>query len=161
MEVFGVDRDTVMANKDFYRTPAKRVNFGINYGLTEYGLHTQLEQEVPGRFTRDQCAAMVQEKLRMAPGVARYQHLIVEEALRTGEVRSMHGHKRIALALRSGDEQRQSSARREVMNHPIQCGAGGIIKIAMATLYRLLPDWEGLVYPVLQVHDSLVFERGA
>lgn len=149
MDVFGVDRDAVTS--DMRRT-AKAVNFGIIYGISDYGLSQNLN------ITRKEAANFISTYLKSFPGVAQYMENIVQEAKEKGYVTTLMNRRRYLPEINSSNFNLRSFAERTAMNTPIQGSAADIIKKAMINMDHRLQQ-EGLrAKMLLQVHDELIFE---
>jgi DNA polymerase-1 len=147
--VLGVPLDNVTKNQ---RYVAKRVNFGLSYGQSAYGLaqQTGMTQQEAGQF--------IQTYFEKYPGVRRYIDQTKRQAARQGYVETLLGRRRYFpnLAKMRGPE--RGRAEREAINMPIQGTAADIIKIAMIRLHQLLRDRGLRARMLLQVHDELVLE---
>jgi len=160
MDVFKVTRAAVEADRDRYRLPAKNVGFGVLYGISGYGLWRQLEQQVPGAWSEQECQGFIDRYLGARPGVRAYCDAKRREARTRGEVRDMFGRRRYTWETLSRSREIRERGEREAINFGIQSGAVGIMKVGMALLLRW---WEeelasGSILPVLQVHDEIVCE---
>jgi len=147
--LFGVPTDQVTPEQ---RRVAKTVNFGLMYGMSDYGLAQRLgiEQEVAAHFIRTYFGRYA--------GVKRY----IEETLRQGReqgyVSTLLGRRRYIPELGSPNRNVRAAAEREAINMPIQGSAADIIKIAMIRLHRALQEKGLRSRLILQVHDELVLE---
>ncbi len=147
--LFGVPHEQVTADQ---RRVAKTVNFGLMYGMSEYGLASRLgiDQDVAARF--------IATYFGRYAGVKRY----IEETLRQGRelgyVVTVLGRRRYFPELRSPNPNLRGRAEREAINMPIQGTAADIIKIAMVRLHRALAAAGLRSRMILQVHDELVLE---
>lgn len=149
MDVFGVGQDDVDANM---RRQAKAVNFGIVYGISDYGLAQNLG------ITRKEAAAFIAQYFEVFQGVRRYMDEIVAQARRDGYVTTLLMRRRYLPEINASNFNLRSFAERTAMNTPIQGTAADIIKLAMVKLDKRMRD-EGLASRMLlQVHDELVFE---
>ncbi|MBE3549850.1 MAG: DNA polymerase I [Brockia lithotrophica] len=149
MDLFGVSEDQVTPEM---RRAAKTVNFGIIYGISDYGLSQQLG------IPRKEAAAFIGRYFAAYPGVKRYLDEAVERARRDGYVTTLFGRRRYLPEIRDRNFSRRSFAERTAMNTPIQGTAADIIKRAMLRVDERLAA-EGLrARLLLQVHDELVFE---
>ncbi|MCC3375857.1 DNA polymerase I [Cohnella sp. REN36] len=149
MDVFGVPADQVDANM---RRQAKAVNFGIVYGISDYGLSQNLH------ITRKEAAAFIEQYFNAFPGVRRYMDDIVEQAKRDGYVKTLLERRRYLPDIRSSNFNLRSFAERTAMNTPIQGTAADIIKLAMVRMDEALRERGLKSRMLLQVHDELVFE---
>jgi len=149
MDVFGVPADQVDANM---RRQAKAVNFGIVYGISDYGLATNL------KIPRKQAAAFIEQYFAVFRGVRRYMDDIVEQARRDGYVTTLLGRRRYLPEINASNYNLRSFAERTAMNTPIQGTAADIIKLAMVRMDEELRARGLRSRMLLQVHDELVFE---
>jgi len=149
MDVFGVPREQVDANM---RRQAKAVNFGIVYGISDYGLSQNLN------ITRKEAAAFIEQYFAVFSGVQKFMEDIVKEARKSGYVSTLLGRRRYLPDITASNFNLRSFAERTAMNSPIQGTAADIIKLAMVTMAERIRA-EGLrSRMLLQVHDELVFE---
>lgn len=149
MDVFGVSEDEVDANM---RRQAKAVNFGIVYGISDYGLSQNLH------ITRKEAAAFIEQYFEVFQGVRRYMDEIVKSAKQDGFVSTLLHRRRYLPDIHASNYNVRSFAERTAMNTPIQGTAADIIKLAMVQVAERLKA-EGLrSRMLLQVHDELVFE---
>ncbi|MDI3297905.1 MAG: DNA polymerase I [Bacillota bacterium] len=151
-EVFGVPPEAVTPEQ---RTRAKAVNFGIVYGISDYGLSQQLG------ISREEAAAFIRTYLDRFPGVRRYMEEVVERARAEGFVRTLSGRIRHLPDLHSRVYARRQAAERTALNTPIQGTAADILKIAMIRLRRALAESGLDARLVLTVHDELILEGRA
>jgi DNA polymerase I len=149
MEVFHVEKDEVTSNM---RRHAKAVNFGIVYGISDYGLSQSLG------ITRKEAAKFIERYLESYPGVKEYMEEIVKDAKQKGYVSTILHRRRYLPEITSRNFNVRSFAERTAMNTPIQGSAADIIKKAMIDMAERLKA-EGLkTRLLLQVHDELIFE---
>ncbi len=149
MDVFHVSEDEVTSNM---RRAAKAVNFGIVYGISDYGLSQSLN------ITRKEAAEFIDKYLQSFPGVKEYMDTIVQEAKLKGYVTTILNRRRYLPDITSRNFNLRSFAERTAMNTPIQGSAADIIKKAMIDMEARLKE-EGLKSKLLlQVHDELIFE---
>ncbi|ATP41413.1 DNA polymerase I [Solibacillus sp. R5-41] len=149
MDVFDVQPDEVTSNM---RRTAKAVNFGIVYGISDYGLSQSLD------ITRKEAATFIENYLASFPGVQNYMDSIVVEAKKQGFVATILNRRRYLPDITSSNFNLRSFAERTAMNTPIQGSAADIIKKAMLDMDARLQQ-EGLQAKLLlQVHDELIFE---
>lgn len=146
-EVFGTDNVTREM-----RSAAKAVNFGIVYGISDFGLAKQLG------IPRKTAAEYIRLYLERYPGVKAFMHNCVEDAKEKGFAVTLLGRRRALFELKSSNYNTRSFGERIAMNMPVQGTAADIIKIAMVNVYRRLRE-EGLKSKlVLQVHDELIVD---
>lgn len=149
MEVFHVSKDEVTSN---LRRQAKAVNFGIIYGISDYGLSQNLG------ISRKEAGQFIEKYLQTYPGVQEYMNDIVRDAKEKGFVSTLLHRRRYIPEITSRNFNLRSFAERTAMNTPIQGSAADIIKKAMIDMAERL-EKEGLkTRLLLQVHDELIFE---
>ncbi|SEA49811.1 DNA polymerase I [Thalassobacillus cyri] len=149
MEVFEVKADEVTSEM---RRQAKAVNFGIVYGISEFGLSQSLG------ITRKEARAFIDRYLESYPGVKTYMEETVREAKQTGYVTTFMHRKRFLPDLASRNFNRRNAAERTAMNTPIQGSAADVIKKAMIDLHHRLKEEKLEANLLLQVHDELILE---
>jgi DNA polymerase-1 len=149
MDVFGVSAAEVDANM---RRQAKAVNFGIVYGISDYGLSQNLN------ISRKEAAQFIEQYFAVFAGVKNYMHEVVEQAKRDGFVTTMLNRRRYLPDLRASNFNLRSFAERMAMNTPIQGTAADIIKLAMVQMDERMRAQRVASRLLLQVHDELVFE---
>ena len=134
------------------RAKIKAMNYGLAYGLSAYGLSTQL------RIPTDEAKGLMDEYFAGFGGVRDYLGGVVDQARKDGYTATIMGRRRYLPDLVSDNRQRREMAERMALNAPIQGSAADIIKVAMLNVHRALAA-EGLrSRMLLQVHDELVFE---
>jgi DNA polymerase-1 len=134
------------------RAIAKMVNFGIAYGMSDYGLSTR------AGISREEAQAFITNYFATYSGISYYMLHIKELARRQGYVTTLLGRKRYIPELTARNPSLRAAGERMAINMPIQGTAADIIKIAMVRLADRIPR-EGLrARLLLQVHDELVFE---
>jgi len=149
MDVFGVSADEVDANM---RRQAKAVNFGIVYGISDWGLSQNLNI---GRY---EAAEFIDQYFRVFEGVRRYMDDIVVSARKDGYVTTLLKRRRYLPEIHASNYNLRSFAERTAMNTPIQGTAADIIKLAMVRLDERMREAKVRSRMLLQVHDELVFE---
>lgn len=149
MDVFDVANDEVTSNM---RRQAKAVNFGIVYGISDYGLSQNLG------ITRKAAAEFIQKYLESFPGVKEYMDAIIQEAKQQGYVTTLLNRRRYIPEITSRNFNLRSFAERTAMNTPIQGSAADIIKKAMIVMFDRLQEEKVQARLLLQVHDELIFE---
>jgi len=149
MNVFHVAEEEVTSDM---RRAAKAVNFGIVYGISDYGLSQNLD------ITRKEAADFIERYFASFPGVQDYMKNIVEEAKQQGYVTTMLNRRRYLPDLKSSNFNLRSFAERTAMNTPIQGSAADIIKKAMIDMAAALKEQNLQTKMLLQVHDELIFE---
>ncbi len=163
-EIFGVPIDRL--DKYKHRTPAKRVNFGIPYGTTEVGLSSTLVADGadPEVWTVKRCKEFIDEWFTLYPNVKKFMEGVQQHARRFGYVTDMWGRTRLTPGVRASDQYVIEKTLREACNMPIQSGAQGVIKKAMAKLNPVYRDFRAQGYwcwPLLQIHDDILSEVDA
>lgn len=149
MNVFGVTREEVDSQM---RRTAKAVNFGIIYGISDYGLSQNLN------ITRKEAQHFIDTYLNTYSGVRQYMKQSVSDAKEKGYAQTLLNRRRFLPDLNSSSFNIRSFAERTAMNTPIQGSAADIIKKAMIDMQDRLIE-EGLsARMLLQVHDELIFE---
>lgn len=149
MEVFHVDAEDVTSNM---RRQAKAVNFGIVYGISDYGLSQSLG------INRKDAAAFIERYLNTYPGVQEYMDSSIRVAKEKGYVTTLLNRRRYIPEVTSRNFNLRSFGERTAMNTPIQGSAADIIKKAMIDVAERL-EREGLTSKLLlQVHDELIFD---
>jgi DNA polymerase-1 len=148
-EVFSASVDDVTSEQRRY---AKVINFGLIYGMSAFGLASNLGIE------RAAATAYIDRYFQRYPGVKRYMDETRSSAKARGYVETMFG-RRIALPeINGGNGPRRSAAERQAINAPMQGTAADLIKLAMIAVQDAL-DREGRATKmIMQVHDELVFE---
>lgn len=132
------------------RTRAKAVNFGIVYGISDFGLAEQIG--VP----RKEAKEYIEQYLKKYAGIKRFMDRIVEEAKEQGYVETLYHRRRYVPELKSNNYMVRQFGHRVAMNTPIQGTAADIMKIAMFNVYNKLKNMKSKL--VLQVHDELLIE---
>lgn len=149
MDIFHVSAEEVTPQM---RRHAKAVNFGIVYGISDYGLSQNLN------ISRKEAAQFIERYFASFPGVKRYMEEIVQQAKQTGYVTTLLHRRRYLPDITSRNFNLRSFAERTAMNTPIQGSAADIIKKAMIDLAERLQK-EGMQARILlQVHDELILE---
>ncbi len=149
MDVFHVTADEVDGNM---RRQAKAVNFGIVYGISDYGLSQSLG------ITRKEAGKFIDRYLESFSGVKHYMEDIVQEARENGFVSTLLHRRRYIPEITSRNFNIRSFGERTAMNTPIQGSAADIIKKAMIEMAARLKKEQLQTRLLLQVHDELIFE---
>lgn len=149
MDVFHVAKEEVDGNM---RRQAKAVNFGIVYGISDYGLSQNLG------ITRKEAADFIERYLTTYPGVKEYMDAIIREAKEKGYVTTLLHRRRYIPEITSRNFNLRSFGERTAMNTPIQGSAADIIKKAMIDVAERLEKEQLQSKLLLQVHDELIFE---
>ena len=146
-EVFGVPLEDVTPD---LRHKAKAVNFGIVYGISDYGLSRDLH------ISRKEAGKYIALYFERYPGVKKFLDATVAQAHLHGYVTTMFGRRRFLPAINSKNFNQRSLAERMAMNTPIQGSAADIIKLAMIRAEENLRGLQSRI--IIQVHDELVLE---
>jgi DNA polymerase I len=149
MDVFHVKAEEVTSNM---RRQAKAVNFGIVYGISDYGLSQSLG------ITRKDAGLFIDRYLESYPGVKEYMDDIIHSAKQKGYVTTLLQRRRYIPEITHRNFNIRSFAERTAMNTPIQGSAADIIKKAMIDMAEALKDYGLKTRLLLQVHDELIFE---
>ena len=148
-KVFGVPINEVTKEM---RSKAKAVNFGIVYGISDFGLAEQLG------VTKKEAKQYIEQYLEKYSGIKKFMEDIVEEAKQKGYVETILKRRRYVPELKSNNYMVRQFGNRVAMNTPIQGSAADIIKIAMMHVYKELKQNNMKSKLVLQVHDELLIE---
>ena len=146
-EVLGKNIDEITGQE---RASAKAVNFGIVYGISDFGLARNLG------ITRKKAANYIARYFEEFRGVRAYMDEIIAQAHKDGFVRTLFGRIRYIPELASGNYNIRSFGERAALNTPIQGSAADIIKIAMNRVAAALKEGKFASRLVLQVHDELI-----
>jgi DNA polymerase I len=133
------------------RRQAKAVNFGVVYGISDFGLSRNLG------ITRAEAKKFIDSYFEMYPGVLLWVERVKEQAKQDGYVTTMFNRRRYITDINSGNAVTRNGAERMAINTPVQGSAADIIKIAMVKLYEQFKEFEK-THLLLQVHDELVVE---
>ncbi|MCK5128762.1 MAG: DNA polymerase I [Clostridiales bacterium] len=148
-QVFGVDYDDVTSSM---RSSAKAVNFGIVYGISDFGLGKQLN------ISRREAGEFIEKYFKTFPRVHDYMNECIEFGKEKGYVETMYGRRIYLPQLRSSNYNQRSAAERVAMNAPIQGSAADIIKLAMIAVHNALDEKNYKSKLILQVHDELIVD---
>ncbi|ENW84254.1 DNA polymerase I [Acinetobacter sp. ANC 3929] len=149
-EVLGIDIEDVTNDQ---RRQAKAVNFGLLYGMSEFGLTRQLG------FTREESRSYIARYFQRYPGVLDYMERTRQIAREQGFVETILGRRLYTPDIMASNKMIKQAAERAAINAPLQGSAADIIKLAMIAVDKMLPKDQAKL--LLQVHDELVFEADA
>lgn len=149
MDVFHVEEGEVTSEM---RRHAKAVNFGIVYGISDYGLSQSLG------ITRKEAGEFIKSYLESFPGVQQYMKDSITDAKHNGYVSTLLHRRRYLPEINSRNFNLRSFAERTAMNTPIQGTAADIIKKAMVDMDQRLSEEKLEAKMLLTVHDELIFE---
>lgn len=134
------------------RSNAKAVNFGIVYGISDFGLAEQLG------ITRKEAKKYIEQYLEKYNGIDKFMKEVVEEAKEKGYVETLFNRRRNIPELTSNNYMVRQFGARAAMNTPIQGTAADIMKLAMVNLDKALEETNLDAKIILQVHDELILE---
>ena len=146
-EVLGVALEDITSDQ---RRQAKAVNFGLLYGMSEFGLIRQLG------FTRQESQDYIKQYFHRYPGIYEYMQRTRQVALEQGFVETITGRRLYTPDIDARNMMVRKGAERAAINAPLQGSAAEIIKMAMIEVAKILPNDQAKL--LLQVHDELVFE---
>lgn len=146
-EVLGIAIEDVTNDQ---RRQAKAVNFGLLYGMSEFGLTRQLG------FTREESRSYIARYFQRYPGVLDYMERTRQIAREQGFVETILGRRLYTPDIMATNKMIKQAAERAAINAPLQGSAADIIKLAMIAVDKVLPKDQAKL--LLQVHDELVFE---
>ena len=133
------------------RRRAKTVNFGIVYGISDWGLAEQLE------ISSKEAREIINSFYSSFPEVATFFQKIINDALKDGYVSTLLGRRRYLRELHDSNYQTRESAKRAAMNAPVQGTAADLIKLAMNKVHNALKEGNFETKMILQIHDELIF----
>lgn len=134
------------------RTRAKAVNFGIVYGISDFGLSEQL------KIPRKEAKQYIEQYLSKYQGIKQFMEDIVETAKTEGYVETLFHRRRYIPEIKSNNYMVRQFGSRIAMNTPIQGTAADIMKLAMVNVYKELKSQKLKSKIILQVHDELLIE---
>ncbi|WP_041981303.1 DNA polymerase I, partial [Streptococcus agalactiae] len=150
MRVFGIEKPENVTPND--RRNAKAVNFGIVYGISDFGLSHNLG--IPRKLAKQ----YIDTYFERYPGIKNYMETVVREAKDKGYVETLFHRRRSLPDINSRNFNIRQFAERTAINSPIQGSAADILKIAMINLDRVLYKGGYKSKMLLQVHDEIVLE---
>ena len=145
--VFKVDKPS-----DAQRRRAKAVNFGIIYGISDWGLSEQIGVSVK------EAKSIINSFYEAYPEIGQYFQKITSEVVKNGYVTTLLGRRRYLREVHDSNYQVREFARRAAMNAPIQGTAADLIKIAMIKVDKALKENHLKTKLILQIHDELLFK---
>jgi len=148
-EIFGVSYDDVDVT---LRRKAKAINFGIIYGMTEYGLKSRLS------IPEEEAKEYIQKYFDRYTGVKKYLKFLIDDAYKKGYTTTIFGRKRYLKELGSSNVRIRSLGERFAVNTPIQGSAADIVKLSTVILFNKLKLNNIDSNIILHVHDELVLE---
>ncbi|MDD4563919.1 MAG: DNA polymerase I [Eubacteriales bacterium] len=148
-KVFGIPEDQVTP---LQRSNAKAVNFGVIYGMSGFGLSTELN------ITRKEAERYIGEYFKKYTKVREFLDGLVTSCREKGYVTTIMNRKRIIHEINADNYMVKQAGERLAMNSPIQGSAADVIKIAMVKVYRELNKRQAKSKLILQVHDELIIQ---
>ncbi len=134
------------------RSRAKAVNFGVIYGISAFGLSSDL------KISRKEAQQYIDDYFRKHPKVKEYMDRMVEECRENGFVTTMSGRRRKINEIHASNYMTRQLGERLAMNTPVQGTAADIMKLAMTEAYRRLGREIPEARVILQVHDELILD---
>lgn len=150
MRVFGIEKAEDVTPND--RRNAKAVNFGVVYGISDFGLSNNLG------ISRKEAKNYIDTYFERFPGIKKYMETIVREARDKGYVETLYKRRRELPDINSRNFNVRNFAERTAINSPIQGSAADILKVAMINLDKALTEAGLSTRMLLQVHDEIVLE---
>lgn len=150
MDLFGREKPEDVTPQE--RRRAKTVNFGIVYGISDFGLAEQLG------VSRKEAADFIARYYEKYPGIKTYMDNVVADCEKNGYVTTVCGRRRPIPEVHSSNHQVREFGKRAAMNAPIQGSAADLIKIAMIRIDEAMKKADVRSRLILQVHDELIFD---
>lgn len=150
MRVFGIEKPEDVTAND--RRNAKAVNFGVVYGISDFGLSNNLG------ISRKEAKAYIDTYFERFPGIKNYMERIVREARDKGYVETIYHRRREIPEINSRNFNIRNFAERTAINSPIQGSAADVLKVAMINLDKAMLEAGLRTRMLLQVHDEIVLE---
>jgi len=148
-QVFGLPLNKVT---DDFRRKAKAINFGIIYGITQYGLAKQIA------VSNQEALDFINSYFRKFPEIKDYMNSTIKTCRKQGYVTNMFGRKIHLRGINDKNFSVRSFQERAAINAPIQGSAADIIRLAMIKIDKILADQKNKAKMLLQIHDELIFE---
>ena len=146
--IFGLAQGEIADHEQ--RRIAKSVNFGLLYGMSEFGLAQRLH------ISRGEAKLMTEAYFAQFPGVRGYLDAVVREGREQGYVTTLLGRRRYLPDLRSREHLARAAAEREATNAPLQGGAADLMKLAMLRAAKALAKYDA--HLLLQIHDEIILD---
>ncbi len=150
--VFGISAEEVTPEQ---RSSAKAINFGVIYGMSSFGLASELN------ISRKEAEKYIDDYFEKHSKVKEFMDHQIEQCRQTGYVKTIEGRKRYIKEINGSAYMVRQAGERLAMNSPIQGSAADIIKIAMNKVYRALKEGNFRSRLILQIHDELIIETYA
>ena len=148
-QVFGLPLNKVT---DDFRRKAKAINFGIIYGITQYGLAKQIS------VSNQEALDFINSYFRKFPEIKDYMNSTIKTCRKQGYVSNIFGRRIHLRGINDKNFSVRSFQERAAINAPIQGSAADIIRLAMMKIDRILSDQNNPAKMLLQIHDELIFE---
>ena len=148
IKIFNLDREPTSAE----RRQAKTVNFGIVYGISDYGLSEQLDCSI------FEAKEIIKNFYQAFPEIKRFLNHLIDEATEKGYAETMFHRRRYLPELQSTQYQVREFAKRAAMNAPIQGSAADLMKVSMIKVYNAIKEKGFKSKIVSQIHDELIFK---
>ena len=148
-DIYGIKESEVTKKM---RSTAKAVIFGIVYGISGFGLGTNLH------ISKNEASNFIKKYYELYPGVKKYMDDIVKKAYETGEVKTMFGRTRKISELKDSSYMVRSSGERMALNTPIQGSSADIMKLAMIEIYNKINANNLKSKMILQIHDEIIID---
>lgn len=149
MDLFEVEKENVTS---LMRRQAKAVNFGIVYGISDFGLSEQLQ------ISRKEAKQFIDKYLATYPKISEYMKTVVEQCQTDGYVTTLLHRRREIPEIHDKNYMVREFGKRAAMNAPIQGTAADLIKMAMIRIHRAMKEKNLKSKMILQVHDELIFD---
>lgn len=147
-KIFNLDREPT-SNE---RRKAKTVNFGIVYGISDYGLSEQLDCSIY------EAKEIIKNFYSAFPEIKKFLNELIDSATQKGYAETMFHRRRYLPELQSSQYQIREFAKRAAMNAPIQGSAADLMKVAMINVYKVIKERKFKSKIVSQIHDELIFK---
>ena len=148
IKIFNLDREPTSAE----RRRAKTVNFGIVYGISDYGLSEQLDCPI------SEAKEIIKNFYQVFPEIKKFLNHLIDDATEKGYAETMFHRRRYLPELQSSQYQVREFAKRAAMNAPIQGSAADLMKVSMIQVYNAIKEKGFKSKIVSQIHDELIFK---
>lgn len=148
IKIFNLDREPTSAE----RRRAKTVNFGIVYGISDYGLSEQLDCPI------SEAKEIIKNFYQAFPEIKKFLNHLIDDATEKGYAETMFHRRRFLPELQSSQYQVREFAKRAAMNAPIQGSAADLMKVSMIQVYNAIKEKGFKSKIVSQIHDELIFK---
>ncbi len=148
-QVFGLSTNKVT---DDFRRKAKAINFGIIYGITQYGLAKQIA------VSNQEALDFINSYFKKFPEIKEYMNSTIKTCRKQGYVTNIFGRRIHLRGINDKNFSVRSFQERAAINAPIQGSAADIIRLAMIKIDKILEDKKNKAKMLLQIHDELIFE---